>query len=86
MNNAAGEAERRRKARERKASAGMQEDKVLSSPAWGVILQEDTCPDPEHHGLCPDGSEHDWIKPHPRPRDYKYACGNCGHYDLDDYL
>jgi hypothetical protein len=34
---------------------------------------------------CPNGGEHDWVKPHPTPADHKYECAGCGHYDLDDY-
>jgi len=29
--------------------------------------------------------DHDWIKPHPTPKDHKYECNECSYYDLDDY-
>jgi hypothetical protein len=35
---------------------------------------------------CPEGGEHDWIKPaDPQPPNHKYECANCRHFDLDDY-
>lgn len=37
------------------------------------------------HDECPEGGEHDFIKPSPHPHDHKYECSKCGHYDLDDY-
>lgn len=50
----------------------------------GTLL--DDCPDPANHMVCPkSGDSHDWYKPHPRPKDHKYECAKCGHYDLDDY-
>lgn len=50
----------------------------------GTLL--DDCPDPANHMVCPKSGEgHDWCKPHPRPKDHKYECEDCGHYDLDDY-
>lgn len=87
---AAGEAERRRRARARKAEAAPPVAVPrLCGPEleWlpdGTLL--DDCPDPANHMAClASGGKHDWYKPHPRPRDHKYECEDCGHYDLDDY-
>lgn len=85
MSRAAGEAERRRRARDRKAKAAVPATPVR--PLWPEIEAElEDCPDPANHKVCPKScGGHDWYKPHPRPRDHKYECLQCGHYDLDDY-
>lgn len=85
MSRAPGEAERRRRARARKAQSVAP---VAAPRLYGAELESmlDDCPDPANHKVCPDsGGKHDWYKPHPRPADHKYACDLCGHYDLDDY-
>jgi hypothetical protein len=88
LSKAAGEAERRRRARSRKEQARTEQPAtaVPGGTYWyGIPLEED-CPDPSNHDVCPgSGDKHDWIKPHPRPKDHKYECEQCGHYDLDDY-
>lgn len=90
MSRAAGEAERRRRARARKAqTAAPAEAPRLYGPELELLrdgTQLDDCPDPANHMVCPrSGDGHDWCKPHPRPADHKYECAGCGHYDLDDY-
>lgn len=87
MSRAAGEAERRRRARARKAEATPPVTALHPrQPApedWWVRW----CPDKANHKVCPvSGGGHDWYKPHPRPADHKYQCLACGHYDLDDYM
>lgn len=87
MSRAGREAERRRRARARKANRETPAPAPPVRPHAGVPeWWAEHCPDPENHKVCPDGSEHDWYKPHPRPRDHKYQCEACGHYDLDDYM
>lgn len=85
MSRAAGEAERRRRARERKAQAA---PPVAAVRPWWPEVEAAlvNCPDPTNHKACPEGGDgHEWIKPNPRPEDHKYECADCGHYDLDDY-
>ena len=87
MSKATAEAERRRRARERKAQTAA--PVVMERPyyAWGELPHDDWCPDKENHKVCPKtGGGHGWIKPNPRPDDHKYECEDCGHYDLDDYM
>jgi hypothetical protein len=84
LNKAAGEAERRRRARARKEQLAPPTDTARSFPYW-LSSTLDDCPDRDNHDVCPRGGEHDWYKPHPRPADHKYQCLQCGHYDLDDY-
>lgn len=85
MSRAAGEAERRRRARARKAKTA-----APVAGAWPYGWEpplDEFCPDKANHKVCPkSGGEHDWYKPHPRPADHKYECSDCGHYDLDDYM
>jgi hypothetical protein len=85
LSKAAGEAERRRRARARKAQEAV--PVVAVSPRWPELESAlEDCPDPANHKVCPKSSGgHDWYKPHPRPEDHKYECLQCGHYDLDDY-
>jgi hypothetical protein len=82
---AAGEAERRRRARARKEQLA---PPVTAAWPYGWEPPLDTfCPDPTNHKVCPkSGDGHDWYKPHPRPKDHKYECLQCRHYDLDDYM
>lgn len=88
MSKAAGEADRRRRARARKAPTA---PPVVAVPplGWGSgdMPPDYWCPDKANHKVCPvSGGGHDWSKPHPRPADHKYECEDCGHYDLDDYM
>lgn len=86
MKKAQREAQRRVKARARKAAAA--KPAYSGVPLWPGLTGDpiDYCPDKPNHDTCPAGGEHEWIKPHPRPSDHKYQCDNCGHYDLDDYI
>lgn len=87
---AAKEAKRRRRARARKAEVAAAAPVVeVRLYGWGEGEPplDHWCPDKENHKVCPKtGGDHGWYKPHPRPRDHKYECEDCGHYDLDDYM
>lgn len=87
MSRAGGEARRRRKARGRKAAVRASAPAVALPPRWPELEAALVdCPDPVNHKVCPkSGEDHEWIKPHPRPKGHKYECADCGHYDLDDY-
>lgn len=84
MSRVAGEAERRRRARARRADLAPAAEVRQYGPEMEAALVD--CPDPANHKVCTaTGGEHDWCKPNPRPADHKYECAGCGHYDLDDY-